>query len=161
MVLRHNQFLQTDRKFCKLLAGLPLKMALEIWIFSVIKHNNSKSSILQRNSFIKWVFNFYILYRNNLPWYGSCPIRFGSLGDATFLISSDFHWSYRYYLWIIQIKTRRTKKYNINNFLCDCYSYIVLYHNWKYFQIFIFFLTQNRKVPWLLFYSVLFCCRHF
>ena len=123
----------------------------------MIKHNNSKSSILQRNSFVKWVFNFDILYRNNLPWYGSCPIRFGSLGDATFLISSDFHWSYWHDLRVIQIKTGRTKKYNINNFLCNCYSYIVLYHNWKYFQIFIFFLTQ--KIFMTTFYSVLFCCR--
>ena len=115
----------------------------------MIKQKKSKSSILQRNSFIKWVFNFDILYRNNFPWYGSCPVRFGSLGDATFLISSDFHWSYWYDLWVIQDKTRRIKKYNINNFLCNCYSYIVLYNNWKYFQIFIFFLTQKRKFSWL------------
>ena len=64
--------------------------------FLMIKHNKSKSSFLQRDSFLKWVFNFDIFYCNNFPWYGFGLIRLGSLGDTTFLISSYFHWSYWY-----------------------------------------------------------------
>ena len=67
-----------------------------IFGISLINQNKSQPGVLQRDSFLKWLFNFDILYCNNFPWYGSGPIRFGPLGDATFFFSSYFHWSYWY-----------------------------------------------------------------